>query len=258
MKNVEHWKPTKFVLSRGRLRASRDPAVVSRGSRFVAQHMAGVYQRAIEGFAHGTLLDLGCGQVPFYGLYRDRVTESLCIDWPNSHHPVSHIDQAMDLNEPLALPSESIDTILLTEVLEHIARPEVLWGEMARVLRPGGTLILTVPFLYWVHEDPYDYFRYTEYRLRLFCQDHGFTVVELEPTGGAPEVLLDILAKHCGVSRVLSFCHGLFSRGVMALGPVRKLSRITGRKFPLGYCLVARREAPTSSQSTRAAQETAP
>ena len=220
--------------------------------------MAPVYQRAIGEHARGSLLDLGCGAVPFFSLYRHRVEEVVCVDWPDSLHRASHVDREMDLNEPLDLPDQSFDTVLLTEVLEHIARPDMLWGEMARVLRPGGVLILTVPFLYWLHEEPHDHFRYTEHRLELFCRDHGFSVEELRPTGGAPEVLLDIVAKHCGVSKVLSALHLVVARGLMALPPVKAVSRRTGRKFPLGYCLVARRHVPTSSASTNPALATAP
>lgn len=243
MRNGERWRPSKFVLVRGRLRASPDPRVVGRGSRFVAGRKAPIYQRIIEGHARGRLLDLGCGRVPFFGVYGDLVEECVCVDWEHSLHEDSHVDLTTDLNRPLALPSASFDTILLTEVLEHIARPEDLWAEIARLLRPGGKLILTVPFLYWIHEAPHDHFRYTEHRLALFCRDHGLRPIHLEPTGGAPEVMLDVLAKLCGVSRILSLLHLTAARLLMALPPVAVLSRKTARRFPLGYSLVAVREA---------------
>lgn len=73
----------------------------------------------------------------------------------------------------LPLPDASIDTVLLLEVLEHLHQPAQALSEIARVLRPGGQLLLTVPFLYPVHDAPHDYQRYT-------C--HGLTR-EMEAVG---------------------------------------------------------------------------
>lgn len=243
MRNREAWRPSKFVLERGRLRPSPDPAMVGRGSRFVARLKAPVYQSLIEAHAAGRLLDLGCGRVPFYQLYAPRVDDCVCVDWEHSLHDGSHVDLTADLGRPLPLPSAGFDTILLTEVLEHVPHPEILWAEIARLLRPGGKLILTVPFLYWIHESPHDHFRYTGHRLALFCREHGLEVLHLAPTGGAPEVVLDVLAKLCGVSRLLSALHLALARAVVALPPVRALSRRTAELFPLGYALVAARGA---------------
>ncbi len=239
MKHPELWRPSKFVPHRGGWRASRDPVEVGLGTRLTGDRVARVYHRVIEAHARGRLLDLGCGKVPLYGMYRDRVDEVVCVDWPETPHPSPHLDHQLDLNRELPLPDSAHDTILLTDVLEHIARPDVLWREMARLLAPAGRLIVTVPFLYWIHEAPHDHFRYTEHRLRLYCDDHGLELLELEPYGGSPEVLADLLAKHLGFSRVLSAVHSACARALLALPPVRALSRKTARKLPLGYWLVA-------------------
>jgi SAM-dependent methyltransferase len=242
MQHQELWHPTKFVQTEKGLRASRDPLQVVRGSRFVADAQARMYERAIREHASGSLLDLGCGFVPLYGVYKDLVRETTCVDWELSEHPSPHLDFRCDMNKALPLPDCAYDTILLTDVLEHIHDPFTLWREMVRVLRPGGKMIVGVPFLYHIHEAPHDYFRYTEHTLRLFCDRHGLTVISLDAFGGLAEVMVHFLSRMAGHSGLVS---GLVA-GMSALvlgSPIGKLSsKRSPRSFPIAYCLVAQKK----------------
>lgn len=242
VKNKETWKPGKFVLSKQGLRASRDRREVGIGSRFIGDLQAAVYERAIRTYARGVLLDLGCGKVPLYELYRDYVTENICVDWAETFHKSEHLDFECDLNREIPLADNLFDTILATDVLEHIANPDCFWHEAARLLKPGGNIILGVPFLYFIHEEPYDYARYSEYRLTLFCEEHGLTVVSLEPYGGALEVIFDIIAKHLKFSRLLSAVHLIVSKAVSRFFKEKKFYKKIARRFPLGYCLAAEKK----------------
>jgi SAM-dependent methyltransferase len=199
------------------------------------------YQRLLKEHARGHLLDLGAGQVPLYGCYRDLVASTTCVDWSKSPHPCPHIDHYLDLDEPLPLPDGAYDTILLTDVLEHTRRPDCLFGEIARLLAPQGKLLLTVPFLYWIHEAPHDYGRYTSFMLRDLSERSGLSVLELEATGGSPEVLLDFLGKHLAWSSLLATLHGKLARWSIALPGVSLASQRSARWFPLGYVLVAQK-----------------
>jgi 2-polyprenyl-3-methyl-5-hydroxy-6-metoxy-1,4-benzoquinol methylase len=89
--------------------------------------------------------DLGCGHVPFYEIYRPLVTDIVCIDWCNSYHKNELLDYACDLTHSLPLESQSFDTVLLTDVLEHLYEPLRVLAEVRRVLRPGGHVIVGVP-----------------------------------------------------------------------------------------------------------------
>jgi SAM-dependent methyltransferase len=149
----------------------------------------------LRSHCRGRLLDLGCGKVPFYGLYREYVSETVCVDWGHSLHGDNHLDREGDLTEDLPFVDASFDSILLSDVLEHIPTPEQLWFEMARLLRPGGKLLLSVPFFYWLHEESYDFYRYTKYALRRFAETTGFEVVLIKELGGAPEIVVDIFSK---------------------------------------------------------------
>jgi SAM-dependent methyltransferase len=252
VKNAETWAPTKFVTTRRGLRASRDKREVAVCSRLSADASAARYEDLLKRHARGHLLDLGAGQAPLYGVYRDLVDSVTCVDWSGSPHPSRYVDHFFDLNDRFPLPDASYDTVLLTNVLEHIHSPEVLWSEIARVLRPGGRLLMGAPFLYWIHEAPHDYARYTEHMLRRFCDRHGLEVLELSATGGSPEVLLDLVGRHLAWSSVLSWLHLAAGKFLVSLPPVRRFSRRSSRWFPLGYMLVAGRAAAAGLQDVPA------
>ena len=85
----------------------------------------------------------------------------------------------------IPLPDENADTLLLTSVLEHLEEPERGIAEAYRLLKPGGHVILTAPFIWWIHEAPRDFFRYTPFGLRHLLEEAGFEVVEVQPLAGA-------------------------------------------------------------------------
>ena len=244
MKNQDAWQATKFILTTRGLRASRDARQVGRGSRYGADLVASHYEHIIRGHARGRLLDLGCGFVPLYATYHELVEDIVCIDWQNTLHPSPYLDFTTDLNEPIPIEESSFDTILLTDVLEHIAEPAALIQEIARLLRPGGKLLAGVPFLYCLHEEPFDFYRYTEHALRRYCQHNQLEVLLLEPYGGLLEVLADLTSK--GVEAMpsplrplLRSLHAASSSVFGSKGVGRGFSQKTARRFPLGYTLVA-------------------
>jgi hypothetical protein len=114
---------------------------------------------------------------------------------------------------------------------------------MSRILTPGGRILMSVPFIYPLHESPYDYYRYTEYSLQRFAESAGFQMLLLKSIGGTPEVLADIIAKHI---RFLPVLGPALAIGMQSLTLAfvrtdvgRKLSERTGKVFPLGYFLIA-------------------
>jgi SAM-dependent methyltransferase len=205
------------------------------------------YEPLLRAHARGRLLDLGCGPVPYFGIYGVQIRSCVCIDWPQSGYGSRHVDAFADLNRSLPLRSGAFDTVLLTDVLEHIARPHALLREIARVLAPDGVLVLASPFLYGLHEQPHDYYRYTEFALRRLCEESDLEVISLAPYGGARDVVLDILAKHLAFSPALAAI--ATGAGRLLSWPLRPLARRTADRFPLGYCLVARLPAAAPSTS---------
>jgi SAM-dependent methyltransferase len=245
MRYSSEWKPTKFSTAGGRLVGSRDPACLGISSRLYADLTAAYFQRFLSDHRSGDLIDLGCGTVPLYGLYGSQARSVTCVDWPSSLHDKTHIDVACDIGKPLPFASGSFDTVILSDVLEHIPSPDNLWKEIGRITRRGGKIFVSVPFFYWLHETPHDYYRYTEWALRRFAKDAGFEVLVLEAMGGSPEVLADILAKHA---------YKVPAIGPMAAAMIQGLARVflsttlgkrfstqSSRTYPYGYFMVSLR-----------------
>lgn len=89
-----------------------------------------------------------------------------------------------DLNGRLPVGDAAFDNVVSFEVLEHLAEPRMMLSEAFRVLRAGGELTLSVPFQWWLHEEPWDYYRYTRDGLRYLLEKAGFMNVEVVSTTG--------------------------------------------------------------------------
>jgi SAM-dependent methyltransferase len=243
MRAEAEWKPTKFAFDGERLSVGPE---VSAGTWLMTRLVAEAYGRKLPQYARGRLVDLGCGTVPLYEAYRPLVREITCVDWGGSRHGAKYRDVDHDLNEPLPFADASFDTAVLSDVLEHVRAPELLLREIRRILAPGGRLLMNVPFLYWLHEQPHDYFRYTEHALRLLVERAGLGLLELEGMGGAPHVLADVLGKHLqlvpvvGAPIVQMLQRAVF--GATRPASIRRVLAPSRQRFPLGYFLVA--EAP--------------
>ena len=96
------------------------------------------------------------------------MTDNICVVLENTLHKSEYLDFECDMKKVLPFMDGELDTIILSDVLEQIPQPEHLWKEMSRILSIGGKIIMNVPFYYWLHEGPHDYYRYTEFALRRF------------------------------------------------------------------------------------------
>jgi SAM-dependent methyltransferase len=131
--------------------------------------------------AKGHLLDLGCGNKPYQPLYSTRTTSSVGCDIIQSDR--NRVDVICPVTE-LAFEDAVFDTVLCTQVLEHVFEHDKMMQEIYRVLKPGGKLILTVPFAWELHEEPYDFFRYTKHGLKQLFTSNGFEIDYIKPNGG--------------------------------------------------------------------------
>jgi len=241
MRNQDTWKPSKFIKDGKTGKYVPNPSYVGVGSRFMCSVFIEDYIRLIKEHCSGILLDCGCGDVPYYEMYKDNVSNIVCIDWENTLHKNDFVDQYVDLNKEIPMESSLFDTILVADVLEHIASPDVFMKEMTRLLKPAGKLVIMVPFYYWIHEEPHDYARYTEFALRNFCITNNLTIIYLKPYGGFPDILLDLINKRF-VKKEKSV--GIFMKICTMLKRTtwyQKSRSTTVKHFPLGYCMVAKK-----------------
>ena len=101
----------------------------------------------------GILIDLGCGTAPYKDFFLQYADKYVGVDWTKTLHN-SKADVISNLNESY------------------------------RILKDNGTIILQVPFMWWVHEAPYDYFRYTPYGLKYMFEKAGYKDIHIQPTSG--------------------------------------------------------------------------
>ena len=142
----------------------------------------------------GELLDYGCGTAPYLEKYRSQVTGVTFSDI------VRRIDADLnfifsDGNAKLPFGDEIFDTILCSEVLEHLSNPGALFSEFQRILKPGGRIILSTPFMYPLHETPKDFFRFSPYAIEYFCKINGLQLVKTLQVGDLTHFLFDLIDK---------------------------------------------------------------
>lgn len=137
----------------------------------------------IEEYFSGTLLDIGCGDKPYERLVEPYLEKYIGLDHEHTLHDMHKADLIGSAYN-IPLDSESIDTILCTAVLEHLERPDKALKEAYRVLREGGYAIYTIPLFWHLHEEPRDFYRYTNYGIDFLFRNVGFELVKLQPLSG--------------------------------------------------------------------------
>ena len=146
-----------------------------------------IHDRRLETLARqylaGSVVDVGCGTKPYRSMLKPFVTRHLGIDHPASPHDPSDIDIAATAYA-LPIRSGAVDGALCTAVLEHLEEPGDAVRECLRILKPGGIAIYSVPFIWHPHEEPRDFYRYTEHGLAYLMTKAGFETVEIIPLAG--------------------------------------------------------------------------
>lgn len=134
-------------------------------------------------YLEGRLIDVGCGTKQYEGALGERVTEHMGLDHEESPHGLRKVD-LIGTAYDIPVEDDSFDSLLCTEVLEHLEEPSRAIAECRRVLKPGGCALFTSPFIWHLHEEPRDFFRYSEHGLRHLFTANGFEVVEITPLNG--------------------------------------------------------------------------
>lgn len=136
---------------------------------------------AIHEYARGKLFDIGCGNKPYEIYTENFVTQYIGSDViQSSLHKVDIICEATNI----LTESNAYDTVLSTQVMEHVGHPDKMLQEANRILKDNGHLIISIPFCWELHEEPYDFFRYSKYGLKEMFERNGFEVVYIKANGG--------------------------------------------------------------------------
>lgn len=198
----------------------------------------------------GRLLDVGCGQMPYKkailrpnGSATDYIGLDLAENLVHRNQPDITWDGAR-----IPLNDECIDSVLCTEVLEHCPKPEEVLLEIYRVLKPSGVALFTVPFIWPLHETPFDHYRYTPYSLRSLMSNAGFGKIEIFASGGWDASLAQLLGLWVRRRKMHRLARSILS---IALYPIYRLLILIdsgetdvfreGDSFPGLYCIAEKR-----------------
>jgi len=127
--------------------------------------------------------DIGCGQKPFADFLRGKVKAHIGVDLADGFYAPDQVD-LIGTAYSVPAPDGSGDAIILSQVIEHLETPLLAMEEASRLLKPGGILFLSFPFLYPQHAQPRDYLRYTEYYLANKLADKNFEIIACDRIGG--------------------------------------------------------------------------
>jgi SAM-dependent methyltransferase len=134
-------------------------------------------------FIQGRVLDFGCGSKPYKSYFTCK--EYIGLDYATEISEKNK-NLAADVfydGKTIPFPDNHFDSVFSSEVLEHVFNPDDILPEINRVLIPGGVLLLTCPFFWPEHEQPYDYARYSSFGLKHLIEKNGFEVVDYKKTG---------------------------------------------------------------------------
>lgn len=130
----------------------------------------------------GDILDLGCGSKPYVSLFANANSYvGADVEASGHNHENSRVDVFYD-GKVLPFADNQFDAVVCFEVLEHVFNIDEVLGEIRRVLKSDGLLLISVPFAWDEHEVPYDFARYTSYGIRHVLNNNRFEIVKLEKT----------------------------------------------------------------------------
>lgn len=196
----------------------------------------------IDRYARGPCLDAGSGRSPWKDSLRKRGVHVVSIDIEDRG---AEVDLIGDLHDMHHVESGSMETVLCTQVLEHLSKPWQALLEISRVLNDGGVLILSAPHLSVIHEAPHDYFRYTRFGLEALCRDCGFEVLSLEESGGLLSFLSHAISMVflCTLGGAPGLRQPAWLANLAFIHLLKPIDRLFGAAsiYPCNYVLLARK-----------------
>lgn len=126
------------------------------------------------------VLDAGAGRLAYRHLIKLFTNNYTSSDFKRTH---DELDVVTDI-EKMSFKDQTFDLVFCSQVLEHVPHPNKALAEINRILKNKGKVVITVPLLGYIHNAPYDFYRYTKFGLETLATDNGFKVIKLEELGG--------------------------------------------------------------------------
>lgn len=166
----------------------------------------------------GSVLDIGCGTKPYAQIFIKNQYFGLDYDSPRTRM-LKIADYYYDGNR-FPLENETFDNALCSQVLEHVFNPNQFLLEIHRVLRQNGKLLLTVPFSWDEHEQPYDFARYTSFGLKHLLNESGFKIIRQEKTCADISILFQLLNIYIYKSKAGFPKYVSYFLDILLIGPI--------------------------------------
>lgn len=190
-------------------------------------------------YLNGKLMDFGCGAKPYEKLFVN-CTKYVGVDIEVSGH--NHANENIDVYyDGVTLPFKDgeFDSAFSSEVFEHVNNIGSILDEINRVLKKGGRMLVSTPFLWNEHEIPYDYYRYTSYGITKLLEEHGFKILKLKKSTSYVEMIFQMRMEylrswrdeHIRQPKLRHFFHRLI------IAPVAIVGLITSIIFPKNWSL---------------------
>ncbi|MFM2268545.1 MAG: hypothetical protein RL757_1986 [Bacteroidota bacterium] len=148
--------------------------------------------KSLSKYMVGDIIDVGCGQKPYKEFFKYEKYIGIEVEQEGHTHENEDVDIFYD-GKHIPFADNHFDSAICSQVLEHVFHPDDFLQEIRRVLKPDGCLLLTVPFVWDEHEQPYDYARYSSFGLRFLLEKNGFEVIEHQKTLSDTRVLFQLL-----------------------------------------------------------------
>ncbi|MGQ4876409.1 MAG: methyltransferase domain-containing protein [Promethearchaeia archaeon] len=185
----------------------------------------------------GVVLDIGGRDRGIFKKPRDKVDQWIFADINKNHNP----DIILDVSDMKQIESESIDVINAIELFEHVEGIDKALKECNRVLKKGGIFIISVPFLWQIHADPYDFQRWTEDKWRIELKKNNFKILHFIIMGYYYTHLAEIIKFRINSKSIINRIILLFILPILNKLMMRdkKIKNKELKSFHNGYFIIA-------------------
>jgi SAM-dependent methyltransferase len=203
--------------------------------------------------ARGTLIDIGCANQRLKS-YVPIGCKYIALDYYKTASSLYEtIPDIYGNAQSLPFTNDCADALTLIEVIEHLPKPDAAFAEAYRVLKVGGELIVTVPFLYPIHDAPYDFQRWTRFGLEEIASHYNFEVREQHYRGqpaetaalltniAATKMTLNMLSRYNPVGLLAALCLTIFIPVTNILGWLFASTCHRDGLMPFGYYIKLRK-----------------
>jgi SAM-dependent methyltransferase len=150
-------------------------------------------------YLNGIILDVGCGDKPYEKLLKNH-EKYIGLDYDGAHYP-DKIDIIASADS-IPLLDGSVDSVLCTQLLEHMENPDLVISEIKRILKPGGYAVISVPFIWNIHMEPRDFFRFSKFGLEYLMKKNNLNIISIQELGGFWITWLQLLANYIQIPTV--------------------------------------------------------